>query len=310
MRVKTAFCLFMVFFTYFTFSVSSTGPADKPRKRDIKTGWARLAGQRRGKVVFAQPPKMMILDLSTGESREIPGLTVAGDKGRKERGKSPRPYFSPDGNRFIYRYNQQVYVCDAKGNRRAIANPAMNCDDEITWSWYRENGKDWAVGPSKDCNLIMVDLADPQKTRSIYGGGNVHLHGELTGTGEYVVFSTNDSVFLAPFGTLSQAGARKISIGQGCRPCAAPDNRVAWLPEPHKRYWIYHAATGKPCGELPAPPHEEIYRLNWSNQPDFAVHMAGCDRPGYDRIHIRRISTSESLFIGTGWDPDLWVQPD
>jgi len=269
-----------------------------------------LAGSRRGKVVFARPPKMIILDLASGVSREIPGVTVAGNTGRQERGKSPRPYFSLDGNRFIYRYEGQVYMCDAKGTRRAIANPDMDRSDETTWSWYRENATDWAVGPSKDKNVIMVDMADSRKTRLVYGGGNVHLHGELTGTGEYVVFAYDCGVFVAPFGTLSKDRARKLSAGQGCRPSAAPDNRVAWLPEPHKRYWICDAVTGECRGELPAPPHEEIYRLNWSNRPDFAVHMAASEGKGNDRIHVRRLSTGESLFIGCGWDPDLWVQPD
>lgn len=310
MRDKASVWLGLVFFTYGIFAVTPAGRPDEARKRDIKKGWARLAGQHRGKVVYARPPKMIILDLKSGVSREIPGVTVAGDKGIKKRGKSPRPYFSPDGNRFIYRYAGHVYVCDAKGTQQKIDNPLMDGGDETTWSWYRENGKDWAVGPSINGNMIMVDMADPRKTRLVYGGGNVHLHGELTGTGEYVVFADKGSVFVAPVGTLSKDGARKISIGQGCRPCAAPDNRVAWLPEPHKRYWICDAATGECRGELPGPPPEEIYRLNWSNRPDFAVHMAGSDRPGNDRIHVRRLSTGESLFIGNGWDPDLWVQPD
>jgi hypothetical protein len=28
---------------------------------------------------------------------------------------------------------------------------------------------------------------------------------------------------------------------------------------------------------------------------------------GNTRMHVRRVSTGANLFIGYGWDPDLWV---
>jgi len=151
--------------------------------------------------------------------------------------------------------------------------------------------------------VIRVKISDPRVLETLYDGGDVRWWCEATGNGRYVVFDNDRDIFVAPAGR--SAARIKISFRQSCRPCAAPDNRVAWLPAPHTRYLIYDAVTGKPLGQLAAPPGEQIYRLNWSNHPDFAVHMFGSDEN--HRINVRRISDGAHLFAGYGWDPDLWV---
>lgn len=294
------------FWVYFFSPFDSIGVVEDAAARDIVQGWKQLAGKRQAKVIFARPPNMVILDLRTGIERVIANVEVAGGKGRFLRGRTPRPSWAPDGKRFIYRYDGNIYVCDESGNKKIIANKLMDRSHETRWSWYRADGQDWAVGPSKGGNAIMVNIADPTMTRLAYGGGDVVKHCEISGSGRYLVYATRRQVFVAPVGSESKEKSMLISSGQSCRPCAAPDNRVAWLPVPHTRYWIHDAATGRRLGALQAPPDEEIYRLNWSNDPDFAVHMYGSR--GNERMHVRKISRGESLFIGSGWDPDLWVE--
>jgi hypothetical protein len=180
----------------------------------------------------------------------------------------------------------------------------MDCSDETRWSWYRENNIDWLVGPSKEENVILVKVSEPSIVRTAYSGGDVEKHCELTGTGKYVVYDDGSNIYTTPFG--SSAKGIKISEGQSCRPCASPDDRAAWLPVPHTRYKIYNASTGQFLGDLQPPPREELYRLNWSNHPDFAAHMFGSR--GDTKMHVRKISSGEYVFIGYGWDPDLWVK--
>jgi hypothetical protein len=291
-----------VFFIFLPFS-----PSQKPENVVVVkmiAGWKSLSGGKKGKVVFAVPPHIFILDLGTGRQYKIPGITVEGGRGRKMRGLTPRPFWSPDGRNFIYRTRNRIYVSDTSGKKKAIFNPQMNSGKESRWSWWREDGTDWAVGPSKTGNIILVKIDDPSITRTVYSGGNVVDWCEMTGNGKYVVYDTGSDIFVSP--TADSSRRIKISHRQSCRPCAAPDNRVAWLGIPHDRYWIYNAVNGEPIGELMAPPGEQIYRLNWSNLPDFAVHMFGSE--ANQRMHVRRISTGERLFIGYGWDPDLWVE--
>jgi hypothetical protein len=78
------------------------------------------------------------------------------------------------------------------------------------------------------------------------------------------------------------------------------------LTVPHLKYFIFDGATGKSLGVLEAPEGEELYRLNWSNHPDFAAHMFGSR--GNDKMQVRKISTGGNVFIGYGWDPDLWMK--
>lgn len=304
----------IVFFVFNYLSPGDVNAAkEKPAPKDIAAGWARISGDRAGKVIFAQPPRMIILDLKTGREKVVPHVTTAGAQGRAKRGASPRPSWCPDGKRFIYRYNGGIFVCDESGNKKEINNEIMDCSDETRWSWRVEGGEDWAVGPSKDGDVIMVNIADPAVVKTVYGGGDVCQHCEMTGSGRYIVyavygkfpFSRRSDVYVARVGSRSRDESKKISKGQACRPCADPGERVAWLPSGHKEYLIHNAATGKQIGALRAPPGEEIYRLNWSNDADFAAHMYGSE--GNERIHVRRISTGEYLFIGNGWDPDLWV---
>ena len=247
---------------------------------------------------------VMVLDLTTGSEKEVPGVVTAGAAGRRLRGKSPRPSWSPRGDRFVYRYDNQIYVCDEAGRKQVIANPQMDCTDETRWSWFRQGDTDWLAGPSQQGNVILVKVSDPAAVRTAYSGGDVEKHCEITGTGRYVVYDNGSDIYVTPLGSPGQG--IKISVGQSCRPCAAPDDRAAWLPSPHTKYHIYAAATGTFLGDLKAPPGEEIYRLNWSNDPDFAVHMYGSS--GNTRMNVRKVSSGDFVFIGNGWDPDLWVE--
>ena len=277
--------------------------AQGPDKVTLSKGWAILSGGRKGKVVFAQPPHLYVLDLEKGTMKQVPRVVVDGAKGRRNRGKSPRPSWAPDGKQFVYRYNSHVFVCNEEGKRKAILNELMDCSNETRWSWRRENGEDWLVGPSKDRNVIMVKVDDPTVVKTPYNGGDVDKHCEITGEG-HVVYDNGDDIFVTP--AYSGSKGIKISKGQSCRPCASPENRVAWLPVPHVKYEVHDAVTGRELEPLEAPKREEIYRLNWSNLPDFAVHMYGSR--GNTRMHVRKVSTGEALFIGYGWDPDLWVE--
>lgn len=281
------------------------GKEAAPLAKTVVSGWAALSGNRLGKVIFARPPKMFCLDLNTGIEKEVPGVVVAGAAGRKLRGQSPRPFWAPDGKKFVYRFDNRVYVCDESGRKRAIINSLMDCSDETRWSWYRDGDSDWLAGPSIDKNVILVKISDPAVVKTVYGGGDVEKHCEITGTGKYVVYDDGSHIYVAQFE--STAKGIVISQGQSCRPCAATDDRVAWLPSPHLRYRIYNAANGQFIQDLLAPPGEELYRLNWSNVADFAVHADGAD--SMVRMHVRKISAGAYLFIGCGWDPDLWVSP-
>ncbi len=273
--------------------------------RVLARGWAEFSGNRRGKVLFSRPPRMFRLDLASGREDVIPGVETEGAVGRRARGASPRPSWAPDGENFVYRFRGQVFVCDESGRRRAIANSRMDRSDETRWTWHRESGSDWLVGPSLDGDVILVKVSDPREVRTAYSGGNVRKHCEITGNGRFVVYDDGAHIYAAPFA--GRGPGVRISRGQSCRPCAAADDRVAWLPSPHDRYRIFRAADGRFLDDLLAPPGEEIYRLNWSNLPDFAVHMYGAD--GITRMHVRKISSGGYLFIGCGWDPDLWVSP-
>jgi hypothetical protein len=268
--------------------------------------WAIFSGNRQGKVVFARPPGMIILDLTTGIEREVPGVVTAGAPGRKRRGKTPRPSWAPDGERFVYRYDNNVYVCDEKGNKQIIAHPLMDCSGETRWSWHRDNdtGDDWLVGPSIEKNVIMVKVSRPSMIKTAYSGGDVEKHCEITGTGKFVVYDNGSDIYVTALGSSDRG--KKISSGQSCRPCAAPDDRAAWLKVPHTSYKMYDAASGKFIKDIQAPGEEEMYRLNWSNHPVFAVHMYGSG--GDTRMNVRNIDTGGYLFIGRGWDPDLWME--
>lgn len=299
--------LFLLYIHYYNgFGQKNTQLIPPPSAKEMVKGWTDLSGNRKGKVVFARPPKMFVLDLTTGLEKEVPNVIVTGAPGRRLRGKSPRPSWAPDGKYFVYRYNNNIYICDEAGNQSIIENERMDCGDETRWSWFRQDNTDWLVGPSKDRNVILVKVFDPSEVKVAYSGGDVKWHCELTGTGKYVVFfdgSRSSSIFVRPFGSSSKG--KSISMEQSCRPCAAPDDRVAWLPAPHVKYHIHDASNGQFLGDLSAPPGEELYRLNWSNHPDFAAHMFGSR--GNTRMYVRKVSTGGYVYIGCGWDPDLWV---
>jgi hypothetical protein len=307
--IKWGFLPFLVIasiFVYFYLYPPESYEAENNLERNhIAGAWKKLSNNRKGKVIYAQPPKMFILDLRTGVKKEVPNIVVAGGSGRIRRAYTPRPFWSPDGKRFIYRYDYHVYVSDESGNKQIIDNALMDVTRETRWSWWKNKEGDWAVGPSKNGDIILVKISDPSIVRTIYGGGDVDKHCEITGNGKYLVYTDTSAVYITPAWRNSRG--QKISKRQACRPCAAPDNRVAWLPAPHYLYIIHDATNGNRIGELKAPKGEEIYRLNWSNDPDFAVHMFGSR--GNNRIHVRKVSTGDKIYIGNGWDPDLWVEP-
>jgi len=284
--------------------IQSSNSQERVISKEMVNQWKRLSENRQGKVIYALPPRLMILDLNTGRNQAIPNIRVEGGAGRKLRGLTPRPFWSPDGKKFIYRYQDRIWISDIRGSRRELKNNRMDTTRETRWSWWRQGQQDWAVGPARNGNIIMINIADPSLVKTLYSGGNVKWWCEMTGTGEFVVFDTGSNIFVAP--VKENARPIKISKGQSCRPCAAPDNRVAWLPASHTFYRIFKAENGQPLGRLLAPPKEGIYRLNWSNHPDFAVHMFGSSKN--QKMHVRRISTGEFVWIGNGWDPDLWVE--
>jgi hypothetical protein len=298
--------LFLLYMHYYNgFGAKETQLITPPPAQKIIKGWANLSGNRKGKVVFARPPKMFVLDLTTGMEKEVPNVIVAGAPGRRPRGRSPRPSWAPDGKHFVYRFNNNIYVCDEAGNKQIIANEQMDCRDETRWSWFRQDNTDWLVGPSKDRNVILVKVSEPSVVKVAYKGGNVQLHCEITGTGKYMVYDDGSDIYVTTFGS-SEKGIR-ISKGQSCRPCASPDDRAAWSSADHGKYYIYNAANGQFLSDLNAPPDDrELYRLNWSNDPDFAAHMFGSR--GNTRMHVRKVSTGDYVYIGCGWDPDLWVE--
>jgi hypothetical protein len=295
------------FFTLIFIPLQSNGSNHTPHPAAIRNKWNRLSNYKKGKVIYANPPNLLLLDLTTGKTKVIPNITVAGGRGRPRRGFTPRPFWSPDGKKFIYRFQGKIFISDTEGNKKRIHHPRMKTSRETRWSWQHWNGEDWAIGPSKNGNIIQVKISDPSIVKTLYSGGDVSIWCEVTGNRQFMVFDTTDrKVFAGPVGIHSRAEAFKLSGKQICRPCAAPDNRVAALIAPHIRYNIYNPSNGKLMGALPAPEGEELYRLNWSNDPDYAVHMYGSQ--GNERMHIRKISTGEWIFIGYGWDPDLWME--
>jgi hypothetical protein len=52
-----------------------------PAANKIANGWAALSGNRRGKVVYARPPKLFFLDLTSGKEKEIPNVITGGGPG-------------------------------------------------------------------------------------------------------------------------------------------------------------------------------------------------------------------------------------
>jgi len=295
------------FFTLIFSPFQSNGSNNTPSSLTIRKNWNALSNHRKGKVIFARPPKMFILDLHTGRTRIIPNITVAGGRGRPRRGFTPRPFWSPDGKKFIYRFKGEIFISDTSGNKRVIHNPKMKTTRETRWSWWRWKGEDWAIGPSNDRNIIQVNISNPSIVNTLYSGGNISNWCEITGNGKYLIYDAlGRKVCVSPTGSKSKTEAINLSGKQICRPCAAPDNRVAALMAPHIKYNIYDPSNGKLIGALHAPEGEELYRLNWSNDPDFAAHMYGSR--GNERMHVRKISTGEWVFIGHGWDPDLWVE--
>lgn len=270
----------------------------------LGTQWRRLAGSKIGKMVFARPPYMYILNLPAATEKIVPGVIIEGGPGRKNRGKTPRPSWAPDGRFFSYRFSGHIFVSDESGQKKEIAHPLMDVSDETRWTWSRRKDGDWLVGPSIRRHVILVSITEPRRLQILYNGGDVIKHCELTG-GDYVIYDNGETIFSTP--AFSHKKGIPLSHGQSCRPCASPDNRAAWLPFPHDRYIIHDAASGSQLSILAAPPGEEIYRLNWSNLPDFAVHMFGSE--DNNRIFIRQTVSGASIYTGCGWDPDLWVSP-
>lgn len=296
----------VLLFFYVRYTETAQGNSEEnPSQDSIGIKWKKFSGGRDGKLIYANPPDLFVLYLKTGNLNRIDGIRVDGGKGRWNRGKTPRPFWSPDGSFFVYRYSGRIYMADEKGKKKAVVNERMDTSNETRWSIVNLRGVDYIFGPSKDKTGIAVSINDPSVVLELFPYPVIDKHCELTADAGYLVYSTNSEIYIADLSVNSEG--IKISHGQNCRPCASPRSYAAWLPAPHLKYNIHDIRTGKLYKELKAPVNEEIYRLNWSNDEEFAVHMFGSR--GNTRIHIRKISSGESFFAGTGWDPDLWIGP-
>ncbi len=269
----------------------------------LKNKWMDFSGGKKGKLIFADPPYLVIIYLHNGTKKKVFGIKVEGGKGRINRGKTPRPFWSYDGTLFSYRYFGNIYVSNEDGLRKIINNSDMDTSNETRWSLINLKGEKYLFGPSKRGTAIAVSIDNPANIVEIFPYPIIDKHCELTEDGKNIVYNNGNNIFIASL-DIKGVGI-KISHGQNCRPCISPMKYAAWLTAPHKSYNLHSITDGKFVKELKAPLREEIYRLNWSNKEEFAVHMFGSR--GNTRMHIRKISTGESLYVGNGWDPDLWV---
>ncbi len=308
---KYSLILFVIVISsFFYIHYSSVEPVDNKSnavdKNILKARWEMFSGGREGKIVYADPPNMIFIDLKNGSRRKIPGIITEGGKGRRNRGKTPRPFWSPDGKIFVFRYSGSIYTADESGIKKRIFNKRMDTSNETRWSIIKLNGKYNVFGPSKNRTGIAVSIENPEDLSELFPYPVIGKHCEVTSDCKFIVYGSRKNIFVADLS--SGSPGIKISNGQNCRPCASPSSFAAWLPAPHYKYNIHSIKDGRFIKELNAPENGEIYRLNWSNDEEFAVHMFGSR--GNTRMHIRKISSGESLFIGNGWDPDLWIGKD
>lgn len=271
--------------------------------KQLKIDWKVFSRGKEGKLVYAVPPEMYILYLNKGKIKKINGVITEGGKGRFNRGKTPRPFWSSNGEFFTYRYKGSVYICNESGKKRELKNKNMDTSKETRWSPILIYKKNWIFGPSKSGSGIIVNINNPAEYMEIFKHRVIDKHCELNSTGRYIVYDNGKNIMLADL-TKGDKGI-KISWGQSCRPCASPSYYVAWLPAPHTKYFFHRTSDGKKMKTFNAPEGEEIYRLNWSNEENFAVHMFGSR--GNTKITVRKIDSGESLAVGYGWDPDLWI---
>ncbi len=292
---------------FFLFQNSETGKEKTGnyviKSESLRIKWEKFSGGREGKILYSNPPDMMILYLHKGIVKKLNGIVVEGGKGRWKRGKTSRSFWSPDGSFFVYRYSGEVFIADEYGKKMLIYNKNMDTSKETRWSIITHEGKNYIFGPSKTGTGIAVSIDNPGITIEIFPFPVIDKHCELTVDGKYIVYSNGRDIFVSDLS--SRTKGIKISSGQNCRPCASPHNYAAWLPAPHKKYNIHNVKNGNFVKELKAPANEEIYRLNWSNNEEFAIHMFGSR--GNTRIHVRNVRNGNSLFVGNGWDPDLWI---
>ncbi|MEN8222101.1 MAG: hypothetical protein ABFR36_02475 [Acidobacteriota bacterium] len=295
-----------LFYMHYT-GAEPEGPVKNEIKKSVlKKAWKKFSGGRDGKVVYADPPDMVILNLNNGTRKKIAGIVTEGGKGRWQRGKTPRPFWSPDGKFFVFRYSGSIYIADESGIKKQIENDRMNTSKETRWSIIEIEKDYYVFGPSKKRKGIAVNINNPEKVIVLFPHPLIGKHCEVTKDVRFIVYNNGKNIMVAD---LEKGGKGiRISKKQNCRPCASPSLYAAWLPAPHIKYNIHNVKDGKFIKELRAPENEEIYRLNWSNDEEFAVHMFGSR--GNTRMHIRKISSGESLFIGNGWDPDLWIGKD
>ncbi len=272
--------------------------------KQLKNEWAEFSGGKKGKLVYAVPPDMFILYLHTGKVKKLKGVITEGGKGRFNRGKTPRPFWFPDGKFFVYRYKGAIFLCNEDGEKREIKNDFMDTSKETRWSPVFLNNKKWIFGPSKFKSGILVNIKNPTEYKEIFKHRLIEKHCELTADGKYIVYDNGKNIILADI-TKGEEG-EKISKGQSCRPCASPSFYIAWLPAPHIKYFLHRTKDTQKIKPLFAPEGEEIYRLNWSNVENYAVHMFGSR--GNTKITVRKIESGKSIAAGYGWDPDLWIR--
>ncbi len=277
---------------------------ENPPLSTIRKNWMKMSHNRRAKVVFSVPPSLYIHYLDLGKIKKIPSAVTEGGPGRFKRGKTPRPFWNSDGKLIIYRYRGNVYTINENGNKKIILNEKMDRSKETRWSFTIYNNKEWIFGPTLNKTAILIDPEDPSEFLEIFNGGIIDKHCEMTGDGKHIVYDNGKDIFLSE--PNSRSPGIKLSTGQSCRPCASPSKFVAWLPAPHTKYMVYFAKKGEFHKIFKAPENEEIYRMNWSNMEKYTVHMYGSR--GNTKMTVRNFYTGESLFIGYGWDPDIWVE--
>ncbi len=306
-KVNVSKIIFSAIILLFFFNCNDINNGNIHRKSidndTLRRTWKNFSGNKSGKVIYASPPDLIILYLHTGEKIRMENVVVEGGKGRWKRGKTPRPFWSPDGNFFVFRNKGKVFRGDESGTISIIDNPLMDTSKETRWSVIYYKDDYYTFGPSVKGKGIAVKINNPSTSFIIFNFPIIDKHCELTGDLKHIVYAADRDIYLADIESRNKG--IKISFGQSCRPCASPSEYVAWLPAPHIKYNLHSSKNGKLVKILKAPENEEIYRLNWSNKEEYAVHMFGSR--GNTKMYVRKISTGESLFIGNGWDPDLWI---
>ncbi len=273
----------------------------------IQAQWKKMFGDKKGKLIFAKIPYLYILYLPEMKIYKLPNIKVEGGKGRFNRGKTPRPFWSTDGKRFVFRNSQGVFVSNEKGETTKIINSFMDTSIETRWSWMVEDKINYVVGPTLKGGMIAININNNNLSKQLYQGNDIKYWCEITGDKKYIVYyDKKHDIRVVKRGSKNKGIL--ISKGQSCRPVASPNNIISYLNHSHDEYLMFMINDKglTPLPPLKAPKEEELYRFNWSNLSDYGVHMFGSR--GNSKITIREISSNKSIYVLDGWDPDLWIE--